>query len=540
MANRAAVLVAALSYLALPAPADSVRSGACEALAALRLPQVTIVRTDAIEAGKFAAPDGESYDVPVFCRVHGEARPTGDSRIGFEVWMPASGWNGRYYQLGNGGFAGNIHYPSLAADVRRGNAVAVTDTGHRGGGFDASWARGHPQKIIDYGYRSLKETSDAARALIHAYYGAQPRHSYFAGCSNGGRQALMLAQRYPDDWDGILAGAPANHWTRQLASFAWLQNALRSDQQSWIAPAKLPAIQRAAIASCTADAGVANGVPTDPRFCRFDPSDLLCRSEETNDCLTRKQAAALAAIQDGPRDPDTRARLHFGFEPTAAAVVDNWERWIVNTDRSADTQLTLGEQFYRNIVFGAASWQIEDFNPQRDFALAQNATAAGESLAGVLDATDADLTRFERSGAKLLMYFGWADALISPRAGVSYYERVGERMGIEKTRAFFRLFMVPGMTHCQGGPGANAFGQAPVSPGLHDDAAHDIRRALEAWVERRAAPDSIVAAKYLNDDPAQGVAMTRPLCAFPKVSEYRGAGAPVRAAEFRCVDAPAR
>lgn len=326
-------------------------------------------------------------DLPEFCRVQGEAQPTADSQIGFELWLPATGWNGRYYQLGNGGFAGNIHEPALAAELRRGNAVAATDTGHRANAFDASWALNHPERVIDYGYRSLQETSRVANELVHLYYGSRARFRYFTGCSNGGRQAFMAAQRFPDEWDGILAGAPAYNWTMQLATFA--------------------------------------------------------------------------AHPEG----DVRA------------------------------QLTFAEQFFRYMVYDDPSWTLARFDSRRDLDFARQRRIGNQTLSQVLDATDTDLTRFEQRRGKLLMYFGWADDLISPQAGVDYYERVVARMGgSERTQEFFRLFMVPGMGHCQGGAAPHAFGQAYVSPGMRDDPEHDIRRALEAWVEQGKVPERIVEA----------------------------------------------
>jgi hypothetical protein len=469
--GRAAIALTSLAMLGVATPASALDRN-CATLRDHELAHVSIISADEVA----------SVDVPRYCRVQADARPTADSQIRFELWMPVSGWNGRYYQLGNGGFAGSISYPALEAELRRGNVVAATDTGHSGGTFDASWALGHPEKIVDYGWRSLKETFDATQSLIHAYYGKGPTRRYFNGCSNGGRQALMLAQRFPSDWDGILAGAPALNWTAQLASFALIQRTLRSDPQSWIEPAKLPAIQRAALASCTSAAQVKDGIPQDPRQCAFDPASLVCKGAESKECLTHKQAAALSLIQ---RE----------FEPTAAAVKENWDRWIVNADREAFSQLTLGEQFSRNMGFMDA-----------------------ESLGRALNATSTDLTQFDRRGGKLLMYFGWADALISPRMGLAYYEGVAARLGgIAKTQEFFRLFMVPGMTHCQGGPAPNVFGQSSFTPGLRDEPAYDIRRALEAWVERGVAPERVVAVKYVDDDVARGVARTAGLCPFPEI-----------------------
>ena len=354
------------------------RASDCAALASHELPRVHISAAQLVPA---------QPDVPEFCRVQGEARPTADSQIGFELWLPASGWSGRYYQLGSGGFGGSIHQPALAAELRRGNAVAATDTGHRASAFDASWALNHPEKIVDYGYRSLQETSRAAKELVQAYYGRPARYKYFTGCSNGGRQALMAAQRFPEDWDGILAGAPALDWTHQLTTFA--------------------------------------------------------------------------------AKPAGDVRL----------------------------QLTFAEQFFRYMVHDDPSWTLGQFDGQRDVDIARTRRVGNQTLSRVLDATDPDLTRFERRRGKLLMYFGWADDLISPRMGVDYYERVLARMrGAERTQAFFRLFMVPGMGHCQGGTEPHAFGQAYVAPGLRDDPEHDIRRALEAWVEQGQAPERIVEA----------------------------------------------
>jgi pimeloyl-ACP methyl ester carboxylesterase len=370
-------LLAAVALTSVCAAAAG-HAGDCAALATHELPHARITAAQVIPA---------QGDVPAHCRVQGEAQPTTDSHIGFEVWLPASGWNGRYYQLGNGGFAGNIHQPALAAELHRGNAVAATDTGHRANAFDASWALHHPEKIIDYGYRSLQETARVANELVRAYYGSPPRFRYFTGCSNGGRQAFMAAQRFPEEWDGILAGAPAYNWTWQLATFA-------SQPQG-----------------------------------------------------------------------DVRS------------------------------QLTFAEQFFRYLVYEDPAWTLARFDSRRDFDFARHKRVGTQTLSQVLDATDTDLTRFQQQRGKLLMYFGWADDLISPQAGVDYYEQVVARMGgIERTQEFFRLFMVPGMAHCQGGAAAHAFGQAYVAPGLRDDPEHDIRRALEAWVEQGKVPERIVEA----------------------------------------------
>ena len=449
---------------------------ACARLTAIEQPNLEIIAATRVGAGEVKAGTA-SIQVPAACRVTGVSRPTAASEITFELWLPDN-WRGRYIQLGNGGFAGNIDHPSLAAEIRRGNAAAMTDTGHKAGQFDASWARGHREKVVDYGHRSIKTTADAARLLIAAYYGRDARYRYFIGCSNGGRQALMAAQRYPEDWDGVLAGSPAVYWTRQLKGFAEIQGRLRSDPRNWIPAQKLPAIQRAGVVGCATAA-------TSPWRCRLDSRRLLCRGIDTNECLTRPQAAMLALIQGGAKG--------FGFAATAAALRENWDQWILNPDRSAPGQYALATQ--------AERYLIPSMN-RRD-------------LEATLDAGDPDLRKFKARGGKLLMYLGWADALISPDAGRTYYESLTSRMGgTSSTLSFARMFIAPGMQHCQGGVAPNSFGQAWVAPALSADPRNDIRLALQAWVEEGRAPRSLIAAKFAGD--GRTVTATQQLRLYPR------------------------
>jgi pimeloyl-ACP methyl ester carboxylesterase len=475
---RAAQLVLAAALLA---PALAGAAAPCEALAALRIPRFEILAARPVTAGQYESDAGESYDVPAMCRVRAAARPVAGSLIHVEVWMPELGWNGRYYQLGTGGFGGTIHAPSLAAEVRRGNAAASTDTGHTGTQFDASWARGHPQRIIDYGYRSIGVTSDAARAILRAYYGKEASRRYFAGCSNGGRQALMAAERFPEDWDGILAGSPATPWIGHVAGFAEIQQTLRRDEDSWLPATKLPAVQRAALE-------------------RRSP---VCADADNVACLTKPQAQSLAVI------------VRHGYDPTTATYAGGWAEWIVNDAPGAKTQLTFAEEFFRHMVFEDPRWTVSNYR-KNDRQRAERKVVNGETLHDVLDPSG-DLRELRRRNGKLVMYLGSADPVLTPRAIRDYYRRAAQRIGnLDSTRTFVRLFEVPGMIHCQGGPSPNAFGQAYVAPALRDDAQHDIRRALEAWAERGIAPERIVAAKYVDDDPKRGVAATRTLCAYPK------------------------
>jgi feruloyl esterase len=468
----AIIAAAGSATSALSQPADQ----RCGALRSFDLPGLEIVSAVRVMAGSVDAGSA-AIEVPASCRVTAVSRPSADSEIGFELWLPDN-WTGRYAQLGNGGFAGNIDHPSLAAEIRRGNAAAMTDTGHKAGQFDASWAQGHPEKVIDYGYRSTKATADAARGLIAAYYGRAARFRYFIGCSNGGRQALMAAQRYPDDWDGILAGSPAVYWTRQFAAFVAIQHRLRSDPKNWLPAEKLPAIQRAAVAGCAT-------AKTSPWQCRLDTRRLICRGAETRNCLTTAQAATLDAIQGNPR--------RFGFAATAAAIPANWDQWILNPDQNAPGQAMFASQASRYLI----------------------PTTGEGQLPALLDAADPDLRRFKARGGKMIMYLGWSDALISPAAGLTYYQSVLRRMrGPASTQSFFRLFVAPGMQHCQGGVAPNSFGQAWVAPGVSGDPQHDIRSALQTWVEAGRPPQSLRAAMLARDNRI--VIATQELRPYPR------------------------
>ncbi len=454
-----------------------------------------------VAAGTFTAPNGKSFKLRSSCRVTGEARPTSASRIGFELWLPEQ-WSGRYVQLGNGGFAGNIDEPSLANELRLGNAAAMTDTGHKADQFDASWALNQPEKVIDYGYRSIKVTADSAGLLIGQYYRRRPDHRYFVGCSNGGRQALIAAQRYPGDWDGIIAGSPALDWTEQLATFAAVQHQLRARPENWIPIAKLPAIQRAAAKACPSSSNI---------ICRVDAAKLRCRSTDEPDCLTAAQARSLDLIQSGPRDQLGKPIFH-GFAPTGD-LRSNWGRWILNADRDLPGDLTFATQAYRYLILDRPDWRIEEFELGRDFKRASERRIAGQTLSTILDARSAAFGRFARRGGKLIIYIGGADAVISPAAALAYYRSVAAQMGgMTHARKFMRLFIAPGMEHCQGGVGPNAFGQAWVAPASMPDKDHDIRLALQSWVEGGLRPDRLVAARY---DEAGTLMATQILRPFP-------------------------
>src|SRR5450755_3881678 len=425
----------------------------CDDLKKLALPATTINGAEAVPAGPYTPPGSQAIgDAPAFCRVAGVIQPVDDSNIQFEVWMPASGWNGKFQGIGNGGLAGSINYTGLADAIRHGYATASTDTGHHAAVTDGSWALAHPEKIVDFGYRAIHETTDKAKAIVRAFYGDAPRRSYFSACSNGGRQALMEAQRYPADYDGIIAGAPANFWTHLLSAALWDVQATMLDPAGYIPADKIPALESATLAACDAQDGVKDGVIDDPSRCQFDASELLCKGPDSNTCLTAPQVAALKKIYSGPQS-SKGAQVFPGYSVGGEAGGGGWPAWITGAGSGKALMYAFGTQFFTNMVYNNAAWDWRTFTVDRDMQ------TADEKLAPVMNATDPDLKKFKARGGKLILYHGWSDAAIPPVNAIRYYESVVTKMGAKNTQPFVRLYMVPGMQHCGGGPGPYNFGQ---------------------------------------------------------------------------------
>jgi feruloyl esterase len=498
----------------------------CDSLATLTLPGTTIATAQVVPAGSFTPPSGQAIkNLPAFCRVAGVLKPSTDSNIQFEVWLPSAGWNGKFQGMGNGGFAGSINFSGLGIAVSHGYATASTDTGHQAGVTDGAWALGHRERVIDFGYRAIHETTEKAKAIIQAFYGEQPKHSYFSSCSNGGRQALMEAQRYPADYDGIIAGAPANNFTHLLTGGLWDMQATTSEPASYIPAGKIPAIEAAALAACDALDGVKDGVIDDPSRCQFDPAVLLCSGPESNTCLTQPQITALKKIYSGPRNSKGE-QLFPGYSPGGETGFNGWQGWISGNAPGKSIQSAFGNNFFQNMVYDDAAWDYHRFD------IDHSPKVADDKVAAILNATDPDLKRFQKHGGKLIVYHGWSDAAIPPLNAVNYYQTVVSKMGAKEAASFVRLYMVPGMQHCSGGPGPNVFGQSTVAEG---DPQHDMSAALERWVEQGTAPAEIVATKFKGDTPASGVLRTRPLCAYPLVARWKGNGSSDDAASFACV-----
>ena len=500
----------------------------CESLAQLKLPNTKITTAESVAAGAFKPASGSDApykDLPAFCRVAGVISPTADSEIKFEVWMPSSNWNGKFQGIGNGGFAGSISYEGLLSAVARGYATASTDTGH--GGRDATWALGHPEKIVDYGHRAIHEMTEKAKMVIKAFYDKGPTRSYFASCSNGGRQALMEAQRYPNDYDGIIAGAPANAFTHILTGFAWNMQ-MMSDPANYIPAKKLKAIEAAVLAACDSRDGVTDGVLDDPTKCGFDPAVLLCKGPESDECLTEKQISVLKKIYAGPRNSKGELIIP-GFTPGGETGPGGWTGWITGGAAPAGAaQFFFSTQAFKNMVYNDPNWDLKSFDLERDSKL------ANEKLGNILNATNPDLKAFSERGGKLIIYHGWNDAALPPVNTINYFHSVVAKMGERRAGTFVRLFMAPGVQHCNSGPGPDVFGQMVLSK-TGSDAQHDMTVALEKWVEEGIAPETIIATKRQPGGPQAAAARTRPLCAYPKVARYKGTGSTDDAANFTCV-----
>lgn len=527
-------LLSALVFFGVAALAASpaIAATRCGNLVGLALPNNTTVDTaTSVPAGPFIRPGAATpTNVPAFCRVVGTSRPTSDSVIHFEVWMPVSGWNGKLDHGGNGGYGGSLSTPGgfMLNGLLRGYATTGSDMGHNSAATPgASFALGHPEKIADWGYRANHVTSVAAKLIIGAFYGAAPRLSYFTGCSDGGHEALMEAQRFPDDYDGIVAGASANFWTHQSAAWVWEARATLEDPASFIPLSKLPMINAAAVAACP---GIVPTVIDDPTSCAFDPGSLLCAGADAPSCLTAAQVTAVRKIYAGPRNPRTGARIYPGLERGSEAAGGSlgaggsWSALI------AGPQTFLGGDFYKYMVFNDPGWDFRTLDFDHDIAFADS------KMQAIIDSTNPDLSDFEALGGKLIMYHGWADPLVNPRNSIDYLRSVaasGRGEGEDdddgfarRTRGFIRLFMAPGMTHCAGGPGLNTF---------------DTLTALERWVEEGEAPDKLIASHTALAFPDNVMSATppagdfsRPLCPWPQVAHLTARGNKTEAGSFVC------
>jgi feruloyl esterase len=447
-------------------------------------------------APRGASPQ-EMRNLPAFCRIAATLRPSSDSDIKIEVWMPAANWNGKFQAVGNGGWAGQISYGAMTTALRQGYATASTDTGHEGA--NASFVPGHPEKLTDFAYRAVHEMTVKAKTVIGAFYGQAPKRSYWNGCSTGGRQGLKEAQRFPSDYDGILAGAPANNWVALMTAIVWGGQAAHKGRPGNLTEEDLSRIHEAVMNACDVMDGVKDGVLEDPTRCQFDAKVLECKNGNEGGCLTAAQVDAVRMMYAGPSNPRTQDMIYPGMVPGSEL---GW-------DTALGLQpLAIGVSHFRYVVFNDANWDYDKLNFDADVARAVRLDT------GLITATDPNLKPFFDHGGKLIQYHGWNDQQISPLNSVHYYDSVLAALG-SKSKDSYRLFMEPGVKHCRGGDGADRF---------------DGMSALEEWVETGKAPDQISAA-HVTDGK---VDRTRPLCPYPQVAVYRGTGSTNDIANFAC------
>ena len=496
------IILAAL-FAAIPAVAATT----CENLASVALPNAKIDSAQMVAAGAFVQPGGAGQranavnpfaKLPAFCRVTATLTPTSDSDIKTEIWLHESGWNGKFEAVGNGGWAGTIPYPAIAAAVAAGYAGAGTDTGHVGG--NADFALGHPEKLIDLGYRSIHEMTVQSKTVIKALYGTPAKLSYYNGCSQGGRQGLAAAQKYPEDFNGIVAGAAAWNGMRANAARTALNLIVNKDADSAIPRSKYAMIHDAVLNACDALDSVKDGVIENPAQCNFDYSKLLCKAGDAADCLTKGQVESAKAMTSPLKDPKTGKVLFEGHLMPGSEL--GW------ATLGGPEPLGIGISGMQNVVFQDRKWDYHKMNISTDV------DRAATSDNGALYTGDSNLKPFFDHGGKLLMYHGWADQQVNPLNSVMYYGEVLKTVGKKATNSI-ELFMVPGMGHCQGGAGTDNF---------------DKMKTMEEWIEQGKKPAQI-AASHLTSGK---VDKTRPLCPYPQVAKYKGAGSTDDAANFSC------
>jgi feruloyl esterase len=478
-------------------------AAACASLAELTLPAGGVMHAEEVNAGAFAPPIQLNAallrSLPPFCRLTATLRPSTDSEIKIETWLPASGWNGKFQAVGNGAFSGSINYGALATALTHGYAASSTDTGHSGG--SASFALDHPEKVSDFGWRAVHEMTVASKRIIAAYYQSPAKYSYWNGCSAGGRQGMKEAQRFPDDFDGIIAGAPALDWTSRASQAVRLAQRLEKSETGRLLAADRERVHRAVLDACDAIDGVRDGLIENPGRCGFDPAVLQCATASDSGCLTSEQVETARAMYS-PMKNGATGRAITGLERGS-------ELGWTDLGWSGSARAT-GLDHFRFLVFHDPKWSVAQFGGDADVARAEQADN------DTINALDANLKPFIDRGGKLIQYHGWSDPQISPGNSTQYYSRVRQALGATShVEAAYRLFMAPGMAHCGGGEGPNTF---------------DMVAALEEWVEHSRAPDRIIASHSTNGS----VDRTRPLCPFPQTAVYAGAGSVNDAGNFVC------
>jgi feruloyl esterase len=517
---------------------DPAAAATCASLAHLALPDTTITAAQSVAAGTYTAPDGEVFtNLPAFCRIAATLTPTSDSNIKIEVWMPYSGWNGRYLGSGNAGIGGVIVWRTLAFFLTLNYAAANTDMGTSPALTDPLGGRvltGHPEKQIDFATRSTNLMTVRSKQIIQAFYGERPKYSYFVGCSTGGGQGVHEALQFPGDYDGIVAGAPLFNNTHHTAANGWDYTAF-SRSPTNLTAAQATAITGAVVKQCVGkDGGLSpDNYLTDPRDCHWDPAALQCTggAGDASACLTAPQVAAMRRFYEGPINPRTGERIHAG-RLRGSESNNGLPAGLASVPGSTNTLIfwVFGNDF---------DWRTFDFDHDMD--------TVDEALAARSNANMADLKEFKSHGGKLILTHGFADPLVPTLNTIAYYERLiarqthdgrhdegGRKEALRRTQEFSRLFLLPGVAHCSGGAGPDTVEGDLLPAGPNNPVFHIARIALDPivqWVEHGVAPDQIIA--YHVTNAVQD--FSRPVCPYPALPRYKGVGDTTKASSFACV-----
>jgi feruloyl esterase len=491
---------------AAQSPLSVPKADRCAALTGMKVDAGVVEGAEGFAAGApitGGATPGAKASVGL-CRARLSLSPVPGSQIRVEVWLPGN-WNGKMLGLGGGGFDGGLSAGAagpLNRAVGQGYGVVATDVGHTPAPTPETWIHEQPEKVVDFGHRGNHLAAVVAKQLIAAYYGEPAKRAYFVGCSNGGRDGIMEVSRYPQDYDGVVAGAPALRYLEVLTQLIWYNQAVHGPGGAPGLPAKQKLVHDAIMKQCDRLDGVKDGILENPRLCRFDPAVLQCRGADAPDCLTPAEVGAFRKIYAGPKLRDGQQVIS-GPALGSEGVPGNWEAWVTGIVPGI-----AGQEFYRWMVYDDPQWKIANFDLNRDYPLAR------ARIAPVINADNPDISAFTRRGGKLIIYQGWDDPAITAASTIKYYEDVRRHIG-PKAAGQLRLFMVPGMMHCGGGPGATSF---------------DMQAELENWIERGKAPERVIAVKPESGEPP----LSHPLCSWPMTAHYNGSGSTRDAANFTC------
>jgi Tannase and feruloyl esterase len=548
------VVVCSSVVVASLAATQALGATACEDLARFGTTNVTITVAKTVDSPAAIAANLAQASIPTpFCRVGGFITPTSDSHIGFEVWLPPDGtWNKKFEAVGNGGLSGALNYRAMISGFTRGYATMTTDLGHTNtppnSVEDASWALGHPDKVVDYAYRAEHLSTVAAQQIVDAYYGAAPAHSYYAGCSAGGIQGLTELLRYPKDFDGYIVGAatPDHLGQEMLAFWNTLVGSLANPDEA-LKPAQMELVHKTILEQCSGKNGGAPGDPflSDPPSCKFQPKTLQCKAgQDPSSCLTTVQVEMFERIYQGPVNPRTKESIYSGLTPGTEL---GWDRYFTGKKNPVGADRPWAG-FMADMVLSDPEYLTQQkylsFDFDRDLDAVRNKIVGGETLDSSWNTRNRDLEEFKQAGGKVIQYHGWDDPNIPSLEAVKLFttivadqarrHRLTPQQALDVTQQFYRLFMVPGMGHCAGGDGPASFGQSVQS--TKGDPESDALSALERWVETGVAPEQFTGSRV--DARTRAVDMTRPVCAYPKIPVWKGSGSTTEASNFVCAANP--